>query len=229
VDPVEASFHEVCVAALHAAERHDVVTSLERIQSARDMAESLATSYRARGELLSANNVAEHLVRTFEECKAALSRAERPVLDKAKVDGRTRGLQAVQVTTNLWQARVPYTRKGRLELRQFATVVSCVSMPSTAGPYLHAPLKVEGRALTHEERKLVHRAADTVYQSITAGRKTVVLCADGKVASGLIVALVLKRLAQQPWEHVVRRLQQLREGAVGNLYFVQVLVEEDSK
>lgn len=223
----EAPFHKACLAAVYAAERHDLVTSLERLQSARDAAEVLVKQYQAKGELHSAQHAIEQLNRVFEQCKGALSCGERAVLDKTKIDGRARGLLATEVSRGLWQAKAPRTRKGRSELKSYDHIVSCVQLPASVGTYLHVPIEVEGRPLTDVERKLAKTAAEFVCGAVRGGKKTIVLCADGKVASGLIVAMAMQRMEHHHWADIVRELQGAREGSIGNLYFVQVLVEEE--
>jgi hypothetical protein len=223
---VGAEFHDACVGAVYAAERHDIASAIDRMQRARDLAEQMVIECRKRGELYSAQEIIDRVNEVFAQCKQILSEGGRPVLDQTKVDGRTRGLMATQAAPNLWQAKAPRTVKGKAELKSFRTVVSCVPLYGRVPKYTHAPVKVTGKPLTDRERKSVHDAADVAHASVVAGKPTIVLCADGKIASGLIVALVLKKLSKQPWLDVVRMMQAVREGALGNLHFVQVLMEE---
>jgi hypothetical protein len=140
-----------------------------------------------------------------------------------------RAIDADEVAERLWQGSVPPTGDV-LAKAGFTMVVLCAEewqLPAEdfiGIEVVHAP-NDDARELTAQQRRTAEDAAERVAAELERGGKVLVTCAAGLNRSGLVNGLALVRRAgsKPDADAIVRKIQERRESALFNDYFVELI------
>jgi protein-tyrosine phosphatase len=133
---------------------------------------------------------------------------------------------ATEIVAGLWQGALDVANPSTADFEVVISMTSRAPHPSWAHQQVHH-FPVTDPMWAHEMSAKFHEridlAADVATQGVRSGRRVLVLCAQGKNRSGLVVAMALHKLKGWSGEQAMRCIQQKRPGSLYNIHLQRFL------